>query len=93
MALAFKGVFPAPPTPIADEGRVHEQALRALLDVDGREVFITLTCPTCKVTKPLSAFGLRRMGDGKIRNAPWCKRCRARSVPIRIVVEEVPHAR
>ena len=32
MALAFKGVFPAPPTPIADEGRVHEQALRALLD-------------------------------------------------------------
>ncbi|MCC7546309.1 MAG: dihydrodipicolinate synthase family protein [Burkholderiales bacterium] len=32
MPLAFKGVFPAPPTPITDDGRVHEQALRALLD-------------------------------------------------------------
>ena len=32
MPLAFKGVFPAPPTPITDDGRVHEQGLRALLD-------------------------------------------------------------
>lgn len=32
MALAFKGVFPAPPTPIAADGRVHEGALRALLE-------------------------------------------------------------
>lgn len=32
MTLSFGGVFPAPPTPIADDGRVHEQALRALLD-------------------------------------------------------------
>jgi dihydrodipicolinate synthase/N-acetylneuraminate lyase len=32
MALAFKGVFPAPPTPITDDGRVHEPALRALLE-------------------------------------------------------------
>src|SRR5688572_4427618 len=32
MALAFKGVFPAPPTPITDDGRVNEQALHALLE-------------------------------------------------------------
>lgn len=30
--LPFKGVFPAPPTPLTDDGRVHEAALRALLD-------------------------------------------------------------
>ncbi|MFO1320763.1 MAG: dihydrodipicolinate synthase family protein [Burkholderiales bacterium] len=30
--LPFKGVFPAPPTPLTDDGRVHESALRALLD-------------------------------------------------------------
>lgn len=32
MPLAFKGVFPAPPTPVTDDGRVNERALRALLD-------------------------------------------------------------
>ncbi|HWH46241.1 MAG TPA: dihydrodipicolinate synthase family protein [Burkholderiales bacterium] len=32
MKLEFKGVFPAPPTPITDDGRIHEKALRALLD-------------------------------------------------------------
>ena len=32
MRLEFKGVFPAPPTPITDDGRVHEKALRALLE-------------------------------------------------------------
>jgi dihydrodipicolinate synthase/N-acetylneuraminate lyase len=32
MALEFKGVFPAPPTPTTDDGRIQEQALRALLD-------------------------------------------------------------
>jgi dihydrodipicolinate synthase/N-acetylneuraminate lyase len=31
MKLAFKGVFPAPPTPTRDDGRVNENALRALL--------------------------------------------------------------
>ncbi|MDA1297913.1 MAG: dihydrodipicolinate synthase family protein [Chloroflexi bacterium] len=30
--LEFKGVFPAPPTPIAKDGSVNEKALRALLD-------------------------------------------------------------
>ncbi len=32
MKLEFKGVFPAPPTPVSDDGRVNEKALRALLD-------------------------------------------------------------
>jgi len=32
MKLEFKGVFPAPPTPITDDGRIHETALRALLE-------------------------------------------------------------
>ncbi|MEI7970088.1 MAG: dihydrodipicolinate synthase family protein [Betaproteobacteria bacterium] len=32
MQLAFKGVFPAPPTPLTADGQVNEQALRALLE-------------------------------------------------------------
>jgi len=32
MTLEFKGVFPAPPTPVTADGQVNEQALRALLD-------------------------------------------------------------
>ena len=32
MTLDYKGVFPAPPTPVTQDGRIHEQALRALLE-------------------------------------------------------------
>ena len=32
MKLEFKGAFPAPPTPITEDGRIHEKALRALLE-------------------------------------------------------------
>lgn len=32
MTLPFEGVFPAPPTPFTSDGRVHEAALRALLE-------------------------------------------------------------
>jgi len=32
MALEYKGVFPAPPTPVTEDGRIHEKALRALLE-------------------------------------------------------------
>jgi dihydrodipicolinate synthase/N-acetylneuraminate lyase len=32
MALEYKGVFPAPPTPTTEDGRINEKALRALLD-------------------------------------------------------------
>ncbi len=53
---------------------------------EGEEVFITLTCPHCHGTKPLSQFGLCRMQDGTIRSCPWCKACRSKpSVPVRLV--------
>jgi dihydrodipicolinate synthase/N-acetylneuraminate lyase len=32
MKLDYKGVFPAPPTPMTQDGKVHEKALRAMLD-------------------------------------------------------------
>ena len=32
MKLEFKGVFPAPPTPVTEDGRINEKALRVLLD-------------------------------------------------------------
>jgi dihydrodipicolinate synthase/N-acetylneuraminate lyase len=32
MKHEFKGMFPAPPTPVTGDGRVHEKALRALLE-------------------------------------------------------------
>ena len=32
MSLEYKGVFPAPPTPVTEDGRIHEKALRALLE-------------------------------------------------------------
>ncbi len=32
MALEFKGMFPAPPTPVTDDGHVNEKALRSLLN-------------------------------------------------------------
>ncbi|HVY07517.1 MAG TPA: dihydrodipicolinate synthase family protein [Burkholderiales bacterium] len=32
MKLEFKGVFPAPPTPVTGDGGINEKALRALLD-------------------------------------------------------------
>jgi N-acetylneuraminate lyase len=32
MKHEFKGMFPAPPTPVTEDGRVHEKALRALLE-------------------------------------------------------------
>jgi len=32
MKLEFKGVFPAPPTPTTEDGRINEKGLRAMLD-------------------------------------------------------------
>ncbi len=46
---------------------------------DGTEVFITQVCTRCHRAKPLRAFGLRRMPDGKVRSIPQCRRCRAGS--------------
>ena len=50
-----------------------------LFDSEGEEVLITLTCPHCRISKPISAFGLRRMPEGVVRNQPWCTSCRAES--------------
>lgn len=50
-----------------------------VFDAEGHEVFITLRCPACHVSKPLRLFGLRRMAGGQIRNAPWCRACRSGS--------------
>ncbi len=62
-----------------------------VFDADGREVFVSLRCPHCGKTRPLAQFGLRKMGDGKIRNCPWCKACRSHpGVPVRIVVGGAP---
>lgn len=36
----------------------------------------TRICPHCGQEKPLSDFGFRNMGNGKIRNQSWCKDCR-----------------
>lgn len=59
-----------------------------IFDQDGNEVFVTLTCPHCGKTKPLRAFGLRKMADGKIRNCPWCSACRANpGVPVHLDAE------
>lgn len=33
-------------------------------------------CTLCGKTKPLSEFGLRKMGNGEIRNQAQCKECR-----------------
>ena len=37
----------------------------------------TRICPHCREEKPLSDFGFRNMGNGKIRNQSWCKECRS----------------
>ncbi|MCB6405574.1 MULTISPECIES: hypothetical protein [Streptococcus] len=36
----------------------------------------TRVCPNCGNEKPISDFGYRDMGNGKIRNQSWCKDCR-----------------
>lgn len=49
----------------------------AVYDADGNEVLVSLTCLKCRQLKPLAQFGLRKMGDGAIRNQPWCRGCRS----------------
>lgn len=66
---------PAPEKPKRRKASVY--------DADGNEVFITLLCLKCRNMRPLSAFGLRRMADGAIRNQPWCRGCRSDASPKR----------
>jgi hypothetical protein len=61
-----------------------------LFTEDGEEVFITQICTKCGLTKPLKAFGLRRVGR-KLRSISQCKACRSNpGVPVLIVVREEP---
>ena len=62
-----------------------------VFDAKGTPVLITLRCPHCGKTKALRAFGLRRMGNGQIRNCPWCTACRSNpGIPVEIVVGAAP---
>lgn len=79
-AEAPKPVEPAPP---ASAGAAAKPKRRktSIYDADGNEVFITLLCLKCHQMRPLSAFGLRKMADGAIRNQPWCRPCRSDASP------------
>jgi hypothetical protein len=72
-------------TPTAEGQQKPKRARRAcrVFDEEGQEVFVRKTCPHCGKVKPLAAFGLRRMGDGKIRCCPWCSACRAKPTAAR----------
>lgn len=53
-------------------------------------------CPECirekksksEAEKPLSEFGWRNMGNGKIRNQSWCEKCRSKKKSSEINEEE-----
>ncbi len=72
------------PEPSGRRGQAPAKPRRrrsSVYDADGNEVFITLLCLKCRKMRPLSQFGLRRMGDGAIRNQPWCRTCRFAASP------------
>jgi hypothetical protein len=58
-------------------GQPRKRRKSAVFDGDGNEVLISLMCLKCRTLKPLAQFGLRKMGDGAIRNQPWCRTCRS----------------
>jgi hypothetical protein len=63
-----------PPTPSAAAKRQRRDP--RVFDAEGREVFVTQICTKCHRSKPLRAFGLRLMPDGKVRSIPQCRACR-----------------
>ena len=67
----------APTEPKAKSEPRPKRRKSAVYDADGNEVFITLMCLKCQNIRPLSQFGLRKMGDGSIRNQPYCRTCRS----------------
>ena len=77
-ALAQRGALPENPAPrpVAAEAKPKRRR-SSVYDAEGNEVFITLVCLKCRRMRPLAQFGLRKMGDGAIRNQPWCRPCRA----------------
>ena len=64
----------------------------AVYDADGNEVLITMMCLKCRAMKPLTAFGLRKMADGAIRNQPWCRGCRSGAGAPKGSKKEAPQA-
>jgi hypothetical protein len=60
-----------------EPGEPRKRRKSAVYDHEGHEVLVTLMCLKCKNIKPLGQFGLRKMGDGAIRNQPWCRTCRS----------------
>jgi hypothetical protein len=77
-ALAKRDEEPPTRKPRAAGGEPKPKRRRSsVYDADGNEVFITLVCLKCRKMRPLAQFGLRRMGDGAIRNQPWCRTCRS----------------
>lgn len=64
-----------------------------LFTAEGVEVFVSQVCTKCHRMKPLAAFGLRRMADGKIRSIPQCKVCRGGEPRDRRQVPMFPRSR
>jgi hypothetical protein len=78
-ALAKRDEAPVKNARASGEPKKPKHRRSSVYDADGNEVFITLMCLKCHKVRPLSLFGLRKMGDGAIRNQPWCKTCRSSS--------------
>lgn len=71
-----KRVVEASAEPGTSSGK-RKKRKATVYDADGNEVLITMMCLKCRSMKPLTMFGLRKMGDGAIRNQPWCRTCRS----------------
>jgi len=65
------------PRKAREPGQPRKRRKTAVYDHEGHEILITLMCLKCRNIKPLAQFGLRKMGDGAIRNQPWCRTCRS----------------
>lgn len=70
-------VGPALAISTAAAGGARRRRDPRVFDADGREVLITQVCTKCGSSKPLTAFGLRHMPDGKVRSIPQCRTCRS----------------
>ncbi len=71
-----------PSTPEASSERRKRQRRPAqVFDSSGAPVIIRYPCSKCGRMKPLAAFGLRRMGNGQLRNNPQCGPCRGSAKP------------
>ena len=72
----------------AEMFRLLRQFKKSIYDVteshkdDQFKIILPWRCPNCNKTRVDTQaeleekFGLRKMGDGTVRNQSWCKRCR-----------------